>query len=153
SQTVQTKGGNVTVIAGAATAGALVLGGTGHSVLDIVGGGVAVLNAGTTKVTVQLDQASDITLSSKALAAIGSSGDDIIRAHAGNPTLTGGGGHDDLIGNATGGDIFRDSAAGLSGDTIENFGAKNQRIDLTDLSFGGTTSLHYQGNNNGGTLT
>jgi Ca2+-binding RTX toxin-like protein len=64
--------------------------------------------------------------------AVGSSGNDTITAEAKYQTLTGGAGTDTLIGYAGGSDTFKDTAAGLNGDTIKNFLATD-RIDITSL--------------------
>ncbi|MGE0108349.1 MAG: calcium-binding protein [Bdellovibrionales bacterium] len=80
SQTVSTGTGNDHIIAAVDQASAAVIGSTGHAVFEITEGGTFSLNANTRNVTVQLDQASNITLNARAPSVIGSDGDDIITA-------------------------------------------------------------------------
>ena len=60
------------------------------------------------------------------------------RSQAGgiDQTLTGGAGADTLIGFSGGFDTFKDTAANLNGDTIQNF-VVSDTIDLTNLAFAG----------------
>jgi hypothetical protein len=114
----------------------------GGTVLEIVDGGTAAMNAATDNVTVQLDAATHLKLNGMShIIAIGSAAADTIVAGAAGQTLTGGAGHDTLVGWSGGGDLFRDTASGLNGDTIVNLAAGG-RIDLTDLGFPGA-SLGY----------
>ena len=108
SQVVLLSAGDHHVIETAATAGAAVLAGaSGTNVLEITGGGAVVLNASDARLTVELDQATDLTLSSGAgMTAIGGGGADTITALAAGQTLTGGGGADTLVGSTSGGDTF-----------------------------------------------
>ncbi len=70
----------------------------------------------------------------------GGIGNDVIDGGTGDDILTGGvHGADSLTGGA-GADTFRDSAAGLSGDTITDF-ARGDRIVLTDATAGVTIGL------------
>ena len=65
----------------------------------------------------------------------GGIGNDVIDGGAGNDILTGGvQGADSLTGGA-GADTFRDTAAGLNGDTITDF-ARGDRVVLTDATLG-----------------
>jgi len=80
-------------------------------------------------------------------------GNDTISAGAGNDTITGGIGTDTLTGGI-GNDTFRDTRAGLNGDTITDF-AVGDRIVLTDASLSGFT-FTLSGNTltyTGGSLT
>ncbi len=68
---------------------------------------------------------------------------------AGNDIFTGGGGADILVGGA-GADLFRDTVAGLNGDTIVDF-TVGDRIEITDANFStftyslSGTTLTYSG--------
>src|SRR5579884_1760139 len=61
----------------------------------------------------------------------GGAGNDVIDGGPGNDVITGGPGTDTLTGG-TGADIFRDTAAGLNGDTITDF-QPGDRIQITDM--------------------
>jgi hypothetical protein len=136
----------------AGTAGVLVQSASGGTV-SVGGGGAATLNAADTDLTVTLTQATALTLSSMAfITAIGSSGGDTITALAGQQTLTGGLGADLLIGAAAANDVFRDTAAGLNGDTIGGF-AGSDKIDITNIPAGTGLSLTYQQEAGEGVLT
>jgi len=144
SQIVKTGNGDVKVKATATTASARIITGSGHDVLDIGGGGTAVLNPLTSNITVKLDQATNLTLSGKSgVTAIGSGGGDTILAEAAGQTLTGNGGGDTLLGFSGGGDLFRDTVAGFTGVTIGGFTAPDDIIDVTDLKFDGASALQY----------
>jgi Ca2+-binding RTX toxin-like protein len=67
----------------------------------------------------------------------GGDGNDILDGGAGNDTMSGGGGNDTLTGG-DGNDTFRDTAGGLSGDTISDFTAADS-IVVTDASLDGFT--------------
>jgi hypothetical protein len=144
SQQVHTNVGDVTILANAATSGALITGGQGSDVLEIQGGGTAILNSDDSALKVLLDQSTDLTLgAAPGTIAIGSNGHDTITAGAGNQTLVGGAG-DLLIGSAAGHDIFQGTATELNADTIENFIASTGRglgdsIDLTNVAAAGAS--------------
>ena len=120
--------------------GASISGLGANSTLQITNGGTLALNALTDVTTVKLSAASNLTLNKMSFIAVGSSGNDTITAGASNQTLTGGAGTDTLVGFAGGGDIFKDTAADLNSDTIQNF-VVSDTIDLTNLAFvaGATT--------------
>jgi Ca2+-binding RTX toxin-like protein len=83
----------------------------------------------------------------------GGRGNDLLFGEDGNDMLTGGAGADVLTGGA-GNDDFRDTAAGLNGDTIADF-AVGDRILITDASLAGFT-FSLSGNTlsfTGGSLT
>jgi Ca2+-binding RTX toxin-like protein len=138
SQGVISGGINEHVIASAADAGARVSGLGAGSELEITSAGTVTLNSATggsagDPLIVKLDGTANLTLSPmQFIDAVGSNGNDTITARAMHQTLTGGSGADTLIGYAGGYDTFRDTAAGLSGDTIRNFVAADQ-IDITNL--------------------
>jgi hypothetical protein len=67
--------------------------------------------------------------------AIGGSGWDTIIGNSANNMLTGGGGSDTLTGGA-GNDTFKDTAAGLNGDTITDFSA-GDRILISSATLAG----------------
>jgi Ca2+-binding RTX toxin-like protein len=88
---------------------------------------------------VKLSAASNLTLNGmQFITAAGSAGADTIKAGAIDQTLTGGAGADTLIGFSGGLDTFKDTAANLNNDTIQNF-VTSDTIDLTNLAFGGAT--------------
>lgn len=85
--------------------------------------------------------------------AIGGGGADAIIGNSVANIITGGDGADNLTGGA-GNDTFRDTKAGLNGDTITDFGA-GDRIVLTDAALAGFT-FNVTGNTltySGGSLT
>ena len=65
---------------------------------------------------------------------LGLDGDDVLRAGGGNDVLTGGAGADTLTGGP-GSDVFRDTRAGLDGDTITDYGT-GDTIVFTDVPYG-----------------
>lgn len=87
----------------------------------------------------------------------GGSGNDVIDGGPGNDILAGGAGSDVLIGG-TGLDIFRDTAAGLNGDHIQDL-LVGDRIQITDLNFATTvigisgSSLTYTDGTLSGSVT
>jgi hypothetical protein len=123
------------------------------SILELTGGGTGTLDAADKKLTVQLAQASTLTLSLQGFLTVdGSSGADTIVALAAGQTLTGGLGLDMLTGSAATGDTFKDTSIGLNGDTIVNF-VGTDMIDITDLAPGAGLMLGYTQNGTYGTLT
>jgi hypothetical protein len=122
--------------------------------LDVIGGGSATLNPNDYNLAVTLSQAGTLTLSNQGfITATGSDGRDTIVAPAAFETLTGGAGADTLVGATHGGDTFRDTAAGLNGDTIVNFAGKYDKIDITNFIPGSHLGLSYTPDNGQGTLT
>ena len=93
--------------------------------------------------TINLSDQPDIFLDSNNTGDIinGLGGNDQITGGAGNDTINGGSGNDILTGGAgsdvlnggTGADVFRDTAAGLNGDHIQDL-LPGDRIQITDLS-------------------
>ena len=135
TQSVVAGGANETIKATAANGGASINGLGANSTLQITNGGTLALNALTDVTTVKLSAASNLTLNQMSfITAIGSAGADTIKAGTSNQTLTGGAGADTLVGFAGGGDIFKDTAANLNNDTIQNF-VVSDTIDLTNLAF------------------
>ncbi|MGA9014050.1 MAG: hypothetical protein WB509_16275 [Acetobacteraceae bacterium] len=142
TQSVIVGGPNETIKATAANAGASISDLGANSTLQITNGGTLALNALTDVTTVKLSAASNLTLNQMSfITAIGSAGADTIKAGTSNQTLTGGAGADTLVGFAGGGDTFKDTAANLNNDTIQNF-VVSDTIDLTNLAFvAGATTL------------
>ena len=140
-------------MATAGEADALISGLEVNSVLHILGGGTATMNADTTVTTVTLGNATVLHLNAmQFLHAIGSDLSDTIIAGTANQTLSGGWGTDVLVGFGGYGDTFQDSSAQLNTDTIKNFGGSDT-IDLTDMAFGSLLPLQYAPNSGGGVLT
>ena len=83
---------------------------------------------------------------------VGSAGPDTLSATGPGQILTGGAGVDTLVGYSGYGDIFSDTAAGLDGDTIINFGGSDV-IDVTDLLPAATKPLAYVDHGGSGTLS
>ena len=87
----------------------------------------------------------------------GGSGNDVIDGGPGDDILAGGAGSDLLIGG-TGLDIFRDTAAGLNGDHIQDL-LIGDRIQITDLNYASTvvgisgSSLTYNDGTHSGSVT
>ena len=141
TQSVVAGGPNETVKATVANSGASITGLGANSALEITNGGSVTLNAATDVTIVKLDAVSMLTLNGTAfISAVGSNGADTIRAGGAYQTLTGGAGADTLIGFAGGSDMFRDTAANLNGDTIQNF-VNTDSIDLTNLAFAATDTV------------
>ena len=141
-ETVNSGGGNNTFKVASATLGNVTInGGTkGTNTLSVTGGGTATMGAGITGITtVQLASATTFTANATAgLTIVGSAGADNITAGGAGQVLTGGAGTNMLTGSSAGGDIFRDTAADLNGDTIANLLASDV-IDFTDLAPATTT--------------
>ena len=150
NETVHGGGGADTIEITPTTIGATIDGGTGASVLDLTAGGTAVMGGNITNIHhVLLQAATNFTANGiSGLLINGSSGNDTITAGGSGQTLTGGAGTDTLIGWSGGGDTFLDKSTGLNGDTIQNFGASGDTIDITDIKLTGA-SLTFSG----GTLT
>ena len=104
---------------------------------EVIAGGTVTLVPGDYVTSLLLSAATVLTLNGMALLTVtGSSAADTIIAGGIDQTLTGGGGADTLVGYKGGLDVFRDTAAGLNGDTISGFLASD-KIDVTDMGFGG----------------
>ena len=88
SQTVLLSGGAHTVVTDAADAGAAVLANGSGDVLEVTDGGAVSVNAADANLTVQLDQASTLSLNTNGIGVQGSSGDDTIVAGYGALTST-----------------------------------------------------------------
>ena len=148
-ETVNGEGGSNIFQVDARTIGATINGGGGNSELLVTGGkgdqghddkggddkGVVMGDNITNIASIKLDVATSLQLNGIGfLHAIGSDGDDTIKAGGANQTLTGGKGSDTLTGFTGGSDTFLDTSAGLNGDTIKGFAASD-RIDISDLGF------------------
>jgi hypothetical protein len=154
-------GASESVIAGSGTdlvqavignAGALVTGSSvANTTLEITTGGASTLNANDTQLTVKLDAATNLHLGTLGFISVtGSTGNDVLTAGAANQTLIGGGGANTLNGATGGGDVFEDTSAHFSADTVVNW-TTGDMLDLTDMS--PTGSLSYSGNSTSGKLT
>jgi hypothetical protein len=131
-----------------------VVAGTGQDVLEITGGGTAALNTVQAAIPVELTQATNLTLSGKVgITVLGSGQGDTITAKATGQILTGNGGDATLSGFSGGGDIFRDTTSHASGETIVNFAAAKDTLDLTDLNFSAGPTLAYSQGATSGTLS
>ena len=146
-ETVNSGGGNNSFNVAAATLGSVTINGgtTGTNTLTITSGGTATMGAGITGIaTVRLTAATTFTANATpGLQIIGSTGADKITAGGANQVLTGGTGADTLTGSSAGNDIFRDTAAGLNGDTIANLLASDV-IDITNLAPATAVITSYQ---------
>ncbi len=141
SQSVTSGGPDEHIYATAANAGDAVSGLGAGSVLEITTGGNATLNNATggssasDVLTVKFDAVGTLTLGAQSfITAIGAAPGDTLIAGGAFQTLTGAG-DDTLVGSAGGNDVFRDTAAGLNGDTIDGF-TPTDMIDLTNVAFG-----------------
>jgi Ca2+-binding RTX toxin-like protein len=134
SQVVIGSSGPLTVQATAALAGVRVASGSGANTLEITTGGSAMLNASDTSLTVKLDASTNLGLGGLGfITAIGAAlGNDTITAGGTNQTLESIGGNDTLVGSSKFGDTFLGTSAGLSGDTIKDFGGTDA-IDISDM--------------------
>jgi hypothetical protein len=156
-------GGNDQIWVTGATIGATIDGGSGSTTLHVTGGGTATIGNNITDVArVVLEDAAagqsqpDYVFTANAiqgLAITASSGNDTITLGGTGQSVTVGVGKETLIGAAAGGDTFKGTAAGLSGDMIQNFAAAGDAIDATDVAFGAATHVGYAGTSTGGTLT
>jgi autotransporter passenger strand-loop-strand repeat protein len=132
SETVNGGAGADTYHITAATDGATINGGSGVGALVVDAGGTVAIGANITGVeTVRLTSGTNFTANGLNLTITGSTSADTIHAGAGTEVITGGAGGDTLIAGS-GADTFRDTAAHLTQDTIENFQA-GDTIDITTL--------------------
>ena len=121
--------------------------------LELTTGGTATLNAATNNVTVKLDAATNLTLNSmQFITAIGQVAGNTLTAGASGQILGGTAGGDTLIGYTGFGTIFKGTSAGLSGDTIQNWGGTDS-VDLTDMAFASLKALTYTAGTGNGVLT
>jgi beta-glucanase (GH16 family) len=135
-----TERGHAIALGQAADAGYAASGLAAGSTVEITTGGRVTLNAAvggssaTNMLTVKFSRTGTLTLNARPfIAAIGATPGDTLIAGASFQTLTGAG-DDKLVGSVDGHDLFRDTAAGLNGDTISGFMATDV-IDLTNLAF------------------
>jgi hypothetical protein len=139
-------GGTNLVQATAAQATALIAGAAiGTTTLEITTGGTVTLNPLDTRLTVRLDAATNLGLSSSLgfITAIGAvAGHDVLKAGFTNQTLQSIGGNDTLIGSGAFGDTFLGTAAGFAGDTIQGFGGTDV-IDFSDVAFATLKPIVY----------
>jgi hypothetical protein len=139
-------GGTNLVQATAAQATALIGGAAiGTTTLEITTGGTVTLNPLDTRLTVKLDAATNLGLSSSLgfITAIGAvAGHDMLTAGFTNQTLQSIGGNDRLMGSGAFGDTFLGTAAGFAGDTIQGFGGTDV-IDFSDIAFATIKPIAY----------
>jgi hypothetical protein len=142
SEVVNGGSGAATVNAAAATAGALLNGGSGGLALVVSGGGVVALNSadtGVTKVTL-LAASSAYSLSTGGESGLAitdqSSNPDTINFGGSGQSATGGkAGKLGVAFSNAGGDTFRNTTSTLNGDSVSNFlPANGDAIDVTDLN-------------------
>jgi hypothetical protein len=152
-ETVHGGAGPSTIFVGPSTIGAAIDGGTGFSTLQF-SGGTGVMGANITNIKqVKLQAPSVFTTNNlggpasysqlttdiialqipTSLTVKGSTGNDVITAGGPGQVLTGNGGADTLISSAAGGDIFYDTNANLSLDTIQGFSAPGDVIVFSQL--------------------
>lgn len=77
---------------------------------------------------------------------LGNGGDDVLNGGAGNDTISGGTGLDTLTGGA-GSDVFKDTVANLTGDTVTDFGL-GDKIQISNLAFSPSVSLSFDTDTN-----
>ncbi|HUN50383.1 MAG TPA: hypothetical protein VMU42_04680, partial [Candidatus Sulfotelmatobacter sp.] len=140
-ETVNGGGGNNIFTVSSSTIGATINGGTGTNTLQVTGGGTMAMGSNITGIaTVQLTPGTTAyNFTANAISGLTvndlGTGLDTITAGGGNQTLTGGAaGKETMVGSASGSDTFKDATALLNGDTIKNFAAPDDAIDLTDLN-------------------
>jgi hypothetical protein len=144
--------GNDTILVSAATIGDAINGGTGSAELYFIGGGVVTLGSNVTNIkTLDLARSTgSYTATANSIAGLvvqdgNTAYADTLTAGGADQTLTGGGaGKLTMVGAAD--TTFKDSAALLRGNTIQNLLAGDQ-IDVTGLGFvasgAGATSLGF----------
>jgi fibronectin-binding autotransporter adhesin len=128
-ETVNGGAGTDLIVSTAAMAGALIKGGTGKTTLEITNGGAATLNAADTKLTVQLDAATNLNIQ-----------------NGQGVTVTG---------PTSVADTIRGKTAALDHLTIGNFAGGKDTLDFSDLSFNQSTVVKFTANaaHTGGTLS
>ncbi len=159
-ETVHGGSGTDQIFVTSATIGATIDGGSsGHSSLIVGGGGTMVMGSNITDIAAVSLSAASTPYNFTANAISGlvvsdqSTGLDTLTAGGANQTLTGGAaGHETMVGSSAGSDTFKNTAALFNGDTIVGFGAANDVIDLTNLTFTGQTPQFVQ-NGSSGTLS
>ena len=126
----------------------------GTTTLELTTGGTGILNAGDSGITVKLDAATNLGLSTASfITAIGAaSGTETLTAGAANQTLQSSGATDTLVGSSSYGDSFVGTASTFAHDTLKAFGGTDH-IDLTDLMYSSFQSLGYTGNTTQGKLS
>lgn len=140
NETVNCGSGTAIILTKAAAAGALINGGSGTTTLTINGGGNAVMNAADTGISSVVLAATPSTRSFTASAQAGLSVEDLgsgvntITAGGADQTFTGGRyGRLTMIDANAGYDTLTDTAATMTGDTVQNFQQIGNAIDVTDL--------------------
>jgi len=135
-ETINGGGGADVIEVTGVTIGATINGGAGASELELTTGGTAVMGANITSIhKVVLKHAATFTANCLGgLTVVGSANADTLIAGGTQQTLTGEAGADTLVGWSGGGGTFLDKSANLNGDTLQNFTAPGDVIDLTDMS-------------------
>ena len=147
SETVDGGAGASVVIANtAATAGALLVGGSGGLTFKLSGGGTIAMNPADSGITeVELAAPS----ATYAFTASGQSGlmiDDLgaggaqVTLRAAGQIVTGGSGHLTVVDSAAGSDVVKDTAAAINNDVIGGFTGTGNVIDVTNLSLASLTA-------------
>src|SRR6185312_2485801 len=161
AETLNGGAGDDTVKVKKATIGATIDGGGGNNTLQVSGGGTMSMGANITHISIANLGASSTAYNFTANGIDGltvkdaSSGLDTIQAGGLNQTLTGGGaGKETMVGFASGSTTFLDNSKIFNGDTIQNFIAPNDVIDITDMKFGSVqTTFAEDGGGAFGTLS
>jgi len=159
-ETIAGGTGNDTILVTASTIGASIDGGSGHSTLEVTGGDNIVMGSNVVDISSVVLALAPGNLSFIANAQAGlvvndaSHGADTLQAGGPDQTLSGGTGQNTLVGFTGGGTTFLDLAAAINGDTIVNFGAVSDVIDITDINYASATySFVENGAGTAGTLS
>jgi hypothetical protein len=159
-ETIHGGTGNDTIQVNANTIGASIDGYTGHSTIQVTGGGAIVMGSSIVNISSVVLASAPGNLSFIANAQAGlvvtdtSHGADTAQVGGVGQTLNGGSGHNTLVGLAGGATTFKDLAAAMNGDTIVNFDAGSDLIDLTNVSFASAKkSFVENGSGTAGTLS
>jgi hypothetical protein len=150
--------GNDTIIVDAKTITAQINGGGGTNTLNVTGGGLVFMGGSLTNIQkVILSPAiSAYNFTADGLNGLqltdDRAGADKLTAGGAGQTFTGGGQGTVFVGANAGADTFVDTAALFNGDTVQNFQALHDIIDITDIANAGV-SLRFKASGAGGVLT
>jgi hypothetical protein len=158
-ESVHGGSGNDTIIVDANTIAAQIDGGGGTNTLNVTGGGLVFMGGSITHIAnVLLSPASAAyNFTANGLAGLhvtdASARADTLRAGGAGQTLTGGGaGKTTFVGASGGGDTFANTAGLFNGDTVQNFQAAHDIIDVTDIANAGV-SVRFVASGAGGVLS